>query len=588
MRNLVLLISCTLFIVGLTGCSIRHKPRSPEDLFLSQFNVRSGVRYPNQASSVLHTVAGHLALAEGGLPAAGRYFDEVSRLYTEQPANSEAAAMTDVPIKLELTRADIALQLGDLTGALSALRQIEVGKLDDEELLLLAGLTLEQGEERAAIELYRRILTKNGTSSHSDEAQAFLLIANSRVDKNFVPDCSAVSGPISFLVCGRISEQHGDLERALKNYRLAQKAGPELKSIQLDQYRALLQLERPDEVISRLRETFSANPAGDIGKLLRAVPFGSIATLKDEITRLSPGGLSTSDLRGKLAALDLRGSRPKSALRQLSFVLALEPDNDSARYLRASLLAASGRRQEARSDLLSITPEQPAYGQARLLVAQLSRLAGDLQQAQSDLRPYVDQFPNDKLGVLTYLSLLKERNQFAEGLTLIAAICASNPSARLWLGLEQAHLLKSLGRDAEALQAAEEVLRLDEESASAQNFIAYELATQDRELDLARELAERAVATDPNEPFYLDTLGWVLFKRGQVDRAAEYLTRAYELSKHDIVIAEHLGDVLEATEPGKGLEIYRAALERARDNERTLVSAEEIEVRRRLELKVGK
>lgn len=581
-------IGFTLLALGIAGCSIINKPRSPEDVFLSQFNVRSGVRYPNQASSVLHTVAGHLALSQGGLPAAGRYFDEVARLYTEDQSNSETTAALHIPIELELTRSDIALQLGDLSAALSALQQVDVGKLDTEERLLLAGLSLEHGDENAALALYKLILSEKTTSVHVDEAYAFSLIAQSRIDKNFVSNCDVSSGPISLLVCGRICEGRGDLEQALKNYRLAQEAAPDLKSIQLDQYRALLRLGRSEEVVTRLQKTFRSNPAGDIGKLLNGVPAGSVSGLLQEITRLSPGGLSTADLRGKLAALELRAARPKSALRQLSFVLAVEPTNDSARYLRASLLAASGRRPEARADLLQITPEQPAYGQARLLVAQLARLAGDLEQAQSDLRPYVDRFPNDKLGVLTYLSLLKERGKFEEGLTLIAAIRASNPSSVNWLGLERAHLLKGLGRDAEALEAAKEVLGLDDENAPAQNFIAYDLATHGQDLDLARELAERAVAADAEEPFYLDTLGWVMFKRGNLARAAELLNKALDLSHGDIVVAEHLGDVLEAIEPGRGQSVYRTALERARDNERTLVSPEEVEVRRRLESKVTK
>jgi tetratricopeptide (TPR) repeat protein len=182
--------------------------------------------------------------------------------------------------------------------------------------------------------------------------------------------------------------------------------------------------------------------------------------------------------------------------------------------------------------------------------------------------------------------LLKEQGKFSEALSLIAAIEAGNPRARGWLGLERAHVLKNLGRDEEAMQAAEEVLRLNPDSSPAQNFIAYELAVQGRDLDRARDLAERAVSTHPDEPFYLDTLGWVMFRRGSLNKAEEVLERALELSDGDIVIAEHLGDVREAIELGTGQEVYRSALEKARDNEKTVSSYEEREARTRLESKV--
>lgn len=561
----------------LTGCSFTKTPVQRQDPFLADYNIRSGVRYPAQASSVLNIVAGHMALAQGSLPQAGRYFDEVARV------------TTDRPLELDLTRADIALQLGDIPGALLALESAPVEHLGLEEQLVLAGLQLEQGRIAEASAMYRKILSAEPAGLDPlvlDEARSLRMLAELRATPSVLPSCADPRGPITTLTCGRIQESRGQFEPALVLYRLAQEQAPELRSLYLDEYRVLLKVGRSNEVVERLNKSFKANQASDLQKLLSAAAPKNASALLQEIVRLAPGDLSTPDLRGKLAALQLRASHPMSALRQLSITLALEPENDSARYLRASLLAASGRREEARSDLLEIPFSKPSFGQARLLAAQLSRIEGNLGRAQADLRPYVDHFPADKLGVLTYISLLKEQNKFQEGLDLIAAIEASTPAAATWLGLERAHLLMNLGRRAESLEAAEEVLGLDGENSAAQNFIAYELANQSIDLDRARDLAEQAVAADPTEPFYLDTLGWVMFKRGNLSRAEELLSRALELSHGDAVIAEHLGDVREAIAPGSGYAVYQAGLERARDGERNGESQEEQEVRQRLERKV--
>ncbi|MBL8439800.1 MAG: tetratricopeptide repeat protein, partial [Betaproteobacteria bacterium] len=57
------------------------------------------------------------------------------------------------------------------------------------------------------------------------------------------------------------------------------------------------------------------------------------------------------------------------------------------------------------------------------------------------------------------------------------------------------------------------------------------------------ELIAKASALAPNDPFIMDSLGWVLFRQGKIDDALKTLERAYGL-KSDPEIAAHLGEVL--------------------------------------------
>jgi len=470
----------------------------------------------------------------------------------------------------------------------------------------------EQSRFEDAARIYREILAppRSEVELVNDEALSFLILTQYRINAQLIPPgCSGGSSAgsvdaVANLVCGRIAEQLGQLEQALVSYRLALERAPELRSMQLDEYRVLLKLNRAEQVISRLQIAFKANPSGDLRRLLsnrvardqsaESSNASNMSRLLQEISLLAPGKVDSADIRGKLAALKLRASRPMSALRELSLILAIDSESDSARYLRASLLASAGRRPEARADLLTIKGDQQSFAQARLLLAQMSRLEGNVAQAQLDLWQYIEAFPNDKLGVLTYISLLKEQEKYEEALNLIAVLEASSPVTHQFLGIERLHLLAKLGRGDEAITLADEVLVSTDDPAAVQNFLAYALATRaavneggSDDLDRARELAERAVAEFPDEASYLDTLGWVMFKRGNTQRALELLTRAAALSPRDFEIAEHLGDVLEAVKPGSGVTTYRNALESARDNERPSTSAEDRATRQRLEVKLN-
>ena len=65
------------------------------------------------------------------------------------------------------------------------------------------------------------------------------------------------------------------------------------------------------------------------------------------------------------------------------------------------------------------------------------------------------------------------------------------------------------------------------------------------QLDEAESLIRRALEIDPDDGFYIDSLGWVYYQRGDYRRAVEQLERAVELAGDDPTVIEHLGDAYE-------------------------------------------
>jgi Flp pilus assembly protein TadD len=81
----------------------------------------------------------------------------------------------------------------------------------------------------------------------------------------------------------------------------------------------------------------------------------------------------------------------------------------------------------------------------------------------------------------------------------------------------------------------------------ALNYLGYMLADQGIRLADSVSFVERALSLDPENPAYLDSLGWALFKLERYAPAEEKLRAALRYDAADPAIREHLGDLLLAT-----------------------------------------
>jgi tetratricopeptide (TPR) repeat protein len=75
------------------------------------------------------------------------------------------------------------------------------------------------------------------------------------------------------------------------------------------------------------------------------------------------------------------------------------------------------------------------------------------------------------------------------------------------------------------------------------NYIGYLLADRGVRLDEALRYVKEALAIDPENGAYLDSLGWAFFKMNDLTNAEKNLLKADELVKDDPTIVEHLGDL---------------------------------------------
>gem|GEM_PF-2126823 len=157
--------------------------------------------------------------------------------------------------------------------------------------------------------------------------------------------------------------------------------------------------------------------------------------------------------------------------------------------------------------------------------------------------------------------------------------------ARLYGLLGSARL--EMGRVQESLEANRAALRLEPGSPGLMNNLAYsmaELPNNDEYLAEAETLATEAVTRAQSGAFdeaemgvYLDTLGWIQFQRGSVERAAVSLAQAADLAPSQPEILYHLARVYQATgRPAEAITVLRRALKLRPGLERARQALEEL------------
>ena len=191
---------------------------------------------------------------------------------------------------------------------------------------------------------------------------------------------------------------------------------------------------------------------------------------------------------------------------------------------------------------------------------------------QLEINP-LDKFAHSNLGAM-YAEWHKY-DEAAPELEKAASLTPNDPALQVSLG--DAYL--NLGQDDKALAAFDRAIEISA-TPLVWNNIAYQLSLKNAHLDKAQQYAESAVAATaaalrnlsldqlnqrdlalvPSLIAYWDTLGWVYYAEGKLDKAEKYVAAAWELGQHGEV-GDHLGQIYEKRgEKEKAIHTYALAL----------------------------
>jgi Flp pilus assembly protein TadD len=162
--------------------------------------------------------------------------------------------------------------------------------------------------------------------------------------------------------------------------------------------------------------------------------------------------------------------------------------------------------------------------------------------------------------------LLREANQHRAAFDLLGEALTKTPDNPDLL-YDQALTAEKLDRFDVLESNLKRLIQVRPDHAHAYNALGYSFADRNIRLAEAKRLIEKALELAPNDYYIIDSMGWVLYRMGDLKGAAEQLRRAWE-GRSDGEIGAHLGEVLwQLGERDEARRIWQEAQKQSPENE---------------------
>ena len=267
------------------------------------------------------------------------------------------------------------------------------------------------------------------------------------------------------------------------------------------------------------------------------------AEARKEFETLLADQPDNGDLTMAVALLTVQAGDYDMAEKLFNRVLASDyKDPDAARLYLGQLYEERKRYDEALQAYASVRQGEH-YINAQARYAGVLAKEGKLGEARKHLNAVSVQNNQQRVQLTeAEAQLLRDANQYQEAYDLLGQALTQLPN---YPDLLYDHAMAA--EKVERLDVLEADLRklieIRPDHAHAYNALGYTLADRNERLPEARSLIEKALNLAPEDPFIMDSMGWVLFRMGQNKEALEYLQRAFML-RADAEIAAHFGEVL--------------------------------------------
>ena len=248
------------------------------------------------------------------------------------------------------------------------------------------------------------------------------------------------------------------------------------------------------------------------------------------------------DVTLAVGLLSLQLNDYDAAETQLKHALATNyKDPDAVRFYLGQLNEERKRLDEALQWYGSIDSGEQ-YVPARARYATILAKQGKLADARQYLH---DSARNAQQGVQftqAEAQLLRDANDYRAAYDVLSRAVEKNPNSPELL-YDQAMAAEKVDLYDVLESNLRKVIQIKPDYAHAYNALGYTLADRNTRLQEAYTLIEQALKLSPEDPFIMDSMGWVLYRMSQSDAALTFLKRAFEL-RPDAEIAAHLGEVL--------------------------------------------
>jgi tetratricopeptide (TPR) repeat protein len=385
----------------------------------------------------------------------------------------------------------------------------------------LALLYLRMNRIQDAIGMYRQILSR----SNEFEPRMYSGLADLYMNLKQYKEAEAVyrrllavdpAEPLAYLGIGTVHEAGGDTAAAELQYRRALELEPAMEEAR-DRLGGLLGGRKQwDGVIDLYRDGL----ANDSSSVSTWLSLGDAFREKGDTTQ---------------------------ALATYGEIEARFPENWQGFLNHGRMLLDQQKPREAFEQFQKVVRLSPGnfWG---LLMGGVSLVHQDsLTAAAGWLEKALEINPQDPLGNYYFGTALSQMNRPEDAVPRLQIAVEARP---VWVSAISAlaGAFESLKQYPLADTLYIRALAIEPDNALVLNNYGYSLSERGVRLDEAAAMARKAIDKDPENGAYLDTMGWILFRMGDYEKALPFIQKAFLLRPNSPEVADHLGDVYDKLE----------------------------------------
>jgi tetratricopeptide (TPR) repeat protein len=523
--------------------------------------------------------------------------------------------------------AELSFQRGDKFAAYSTMMSLARSLRDPR----LARRALEfaiagslGGEAVKAARLWREIAPQ---SEEATQAVVGLLISSGRIDevKTVLAQQLAASSPEALpntiALLQRQLARVQDRSRAYGLLRELLEPYGDVLDARLTLAQAAMVAGDRATALTEARAALAKHPSSDLVALVLAQIIEDRAESVQSLVAFLQKNPKSREVRLAYARTLIEQNKVAEAKAQFSLLLTHHPDDRTTLYALGLMAAQAGEMREAESYLskyiqtLGDQPDRERDSTQALLV--LAQIAEDKNDTAAALK-WLEKIEPDNQG--SYISatlrramLLAKAKDPEAARALLQQAEVRNDDDRAKLTVGEAQLLRDAGRLDDALRMVADALELNKnnidllyehamlaerakqfdlmerelrklikiapDNQHAYNALGYSFADRNLRVQEAFDLISKANQIAPNDPYILDSLGWVEFRLGRLEQALKTLQRAYEI-KADAEIAAHLGEVMwKMGRQDEAKKLWRSANDKDPKNETLRATLQRLQIK---------
>ena len=495
------------------------------------------------------------SIANGNIEGAIDYYDmalehdpdstvlnaEIAHLYVRRRENAKAIRHLERALKIDPEYHKGLILLGELYAssklsfkAIEMLeKSIKIKPENQRGYLALATVYLNRGDHDNAIKTFNRFL-------------------------EIKPD-----SVLSYYYLGRIEAERENLVKAREHYQKALEINPGFSAVYTE-LAQIYEVEGDFEKAAQIYENVLKLSPNDIQSRLRIgqirIQQGRLADALPYFEWIAENAEENISAMVKTGLINFELERYEDAAEWFRKALVIEAEADKVRYYLSTTLEELGDFDGAAKEFKKVPEGDSTFIDSKIHLAYIYDRQKNFDKAIEVLDEAISLKGADPALFRLKISIYREAGRSDDAYRMTEEATKLFPED-IELHYTLGVLCDELEGSLACLDHMFKVIEMDPSYASALNYIGYTYIEKGMNLSEAEKYIKQALQNAPESGHIIDSLGWLYYTRGELDKAVIELERAYKALPNDPIVAEHLADAyLKSSLRKKAIALYKKVI----------------------------